>query len=127
MSLKVFKRPAGSIPIIVIAGACASVHHEIDTASSAEDCAGANCIGTTSDMRTGFRNVELCGLTVGFEMMGEKCGCTDERIVAIVSSGLDDENLQRGELFGQSACDDTAGSAAYISRRNPGALYPQRQ
>jgi len=113
--LQVFKGPAGSVPTIVIAGTGASIHHEIDATSSPKDRTGANHIGTTGDMRTGLRNMNLCRVTIGFEMMGQKCGCTDERVIAIVSSGLDDEDLQTGELFGQSACDDTSGCAAYIN------------
>jgi hypothetical protein len=66
----------------------------------------------------GLGNVKVCGLTVRFEMMDVECRCADERIIAIVSSGFDDKNLQSGKLLGQSACDYTSSRTPYINLRN---------
>jgi len=69
-------------------------------------------------MGTGFGKVKMCASTVGFKMMGAECRCADERIIAIVSSCFDDENLESRESFGKSACDNTSSCPTYINLRN---------
>jgi hypothetical protein len=112
---EVVETPTFCVPVIVITRTGTGVHHEIDATASTKQSARCNSVGTSSNMWTRLRNIKVCSLTVWFEMMNVEGRCPDERVIVIISSRFDDQNLQSREPSGKSACSDTSCRAAYIS------------